>query len=81
VNDQEEATGQPLTDWTLESLSGFDYTQEVPEPGPLVLTLILVSRARCGDTDGGGKIRDSVAPISCQCRTVQKPNEGVSNGT
>ena len=51
MNVQEVATGQPITDWTLESLSGFDYTQEVPEPGPLVLILILVSRARCCDTE------------------------------
>jgi hypothetical protein len=36
------ATGQPITDWTLESASGFDYTHAVPEPGSLLLALSFV---------------------------------------
>jgi hypothetical protein len=36
----DETTGQPITDWTLDSASGFDYTQAVPEPSTFVLAVL-----------------------------------------
>jgi hypothetical protein len=38
----DEATGLPVDDWTLESASGFDYSQAVPEPSTLVLAALCV---------------------------------------
>jgi hypothetical protein len=53
-------TGQPVTDWTLDSASGFDYSQpfvEAPEPSSILLALCAVS----GVTFRRAKLRRSCA--------------------